>query len=166
MTPIAMPAPTARWTQMIVRCISNDANSLASGDDTIASCRARTKRILGRLFRARSKGSCHHNEHDAGLRTASSLVSLIATAALAFMLTMSSAERAEAHRGWGWGIGAGIAAAVILGGIYHHRHYHRHYYGYPRYYYAYPAYGYGYYRPYYHHRAYYRHRHYRHWRRW
>ena len=51
------------------------------------------------------------------------------------------------------GVGAGIAAAVILGSIYHHRH-HR-YYGYPYGYYGEPYYGYGYYRPYRHY-GYYR----------
>jgi hypothetical protein len=43
-----------------------------------------------------------------------------------------SANRAEAHREWGWGIGAGIATALILGAIYRH-HYRPYYYGYPYY---------------------------------
>src|SRR5512145_3081866 len=71
------------------------------------------------------------------------LTAVVASALLAFTITVSSTKRAEAHRGWGWGIGAGIAAALILGGL--HRH---HYYG------GYP-YAYGYYRP-----RYYGYRHY------
>ena len=95
---------------------------------------------------------------------------VVASLALATMVLAGSTERVEAHRGWG-GVGAGIAAAVILGSIYHHRH-HRRYYGYyddgyP--YYGYPRYRhYGYYRPYYHryrhHRRHHWHNH--HGRRW
>ena len=97
---------------------------------------------------------------------------IIASLALAMLLVASSAERAEARRGWGW-IGGGIAAAVILGGIHHHR-YHRRYYRYPAY-----AYGGGYYDDYYYAPRYYYPRrhirfygyrpvrlHHRHWRRW
>jgi len=58
------------------------------------------------------------------------LTVVAASAALAAMLTVGSAERAEAHRGWGWGgLAAGIAATAILSHAYHHhhsRHYYRH----------------------------------------
>ena len=55
------------------------------------------------------------------------LTTLISSAALALVMMTTTAERAEARHGWGWGgVGAGIAAAVILGSIYHHRH-HRYY---------------------------------------
>ena len=65
--------------------------------------------------------------------TAIALSALIVSA-----IMLGSADRAEARRGWGWGgIGVGVATALILGGIYHHRH-HRYYYG------GYPSYSYGY----------------------
>jgi hypothetical protein len=95
---------------------------------------------------------------------------IVATTALALMISVVSADRAEARHwggGWGWGIGGGIATALILGSIYRH---HR-YYGYYRPRHAY--YGYRYYRPryalagygYWHPRWRYRHWHgYRHWR--
>lgn len=80
---------------------------------------------------------------------------LAATAAFALVITLGSANRAEAHRGWGWGIAAGVATALILGGLYHH---HRYYYG------GYPSYRYGYYRPrYYYPRRYYGYRYRRSW---
>ena len=83
------------------------------------------------------------------------LTALAVTAAFGVIITLGSATRADAHRGWGWGIGAGIATAVILGGIYHHRH-HRYYYR------GYPNYGYRYSRPHYYYgsRRYYRPRYY------
>ncbi len=66
---------------------------------------------------------------------------LVATLALAMLLVTSSTQQAEARRGWGW-IGGGIAAAVILGGIGHHRYYRPYGYGYG-YGYGYPSYAYG-----------------------
>jgi hypothetical protein len=59
------------------------------------------------------------------------LTTLLSSAALAFVVMTTTAEKAEARRGWGWGgVGAGIAAAVILGSIYHHRHHRGYPYGY------------------------------------
>jgi hypothetical protein len=88
------------------------------------------------------------------------LTAIVLSAAFASALIVSSAGRAEAHRGWGggwgWGIGAGIASALILGGIYHHRHHYGYYGGYPYYSSAYyPVYRYRYYRPRYYSYGYY-----------
>jgi hypothetical protein len=105
---------------------------------------------------------------EASMKTRN-LTAIVLSAAFACAIILGSADRAEAHRGWGWGIGAGIASALILGGIYHHRHHYGYYYGgYPYYSYGYyPVYRYRYYRPYWgYHHYYHRYGRRHHWRHW
>src|SRR4029079_17463077 len=60
------------------------------------------------------------------------IVTAVALSAVLALTVAIHSSRAEAH-GWGWGVGAGIAAALILGRLYHHHHYGYYSGGYPYY---------------------------------